>query len=204
MGREGGFEGGAEGFVRAVGSEKGDGIGIGGKSCTGLGEVVDDDEIAVFSSEFGAGVGLKVFGLGGEAHHGLVEFAFGEGGEDVAGRLEFEREASGGFFFFLRQAAGGSEIADGGRHDADIAGVEEGIGLMVHFLRAHNRVKDGAVGFREAHRAGNEIDIPAEAEGGLGKGVAHLSGRGVAEKTDRVEELAGGTGGDEAADRACI
>ena len=60
------FGGGWQGF-RTIGENEKDFVLIRIKADAGLGDVVGDDEIAVFESQFFAGVGFQIFGFRREA-----------------------------------------------------------------------------------------------------------------------------------------
>ena len=174
---------------------------VGTKSAFGPGYGVGGDQVEPFALELVEGVSFDVFGLGGEAHEELVGATFfREGGHDVGDRLKLDGQALAVLLEFLRLGGLRAPVADGGRHDQDVTGTEERVSLAVHLGGGDDRIDHHAGRFGQRDRARDEIDRPAGFLGGGRQGEAHLARRRIADEANRVEELARGTGGDEAAE----
>ena len=162
---------------------------------------IGGDEVEPLALELVEGVGLDVLGLGGEAHQELVGATLlGEGRDDVRHGFERDRHPLPVLLQFLRRGLRRSPVADRGGHDQHVARAEQGVGLPVHLGGGDDGIihHPGRLGQRDG--PGHEVDRPAGFLRGGGQGEAHLARRRVADEAHRIEELAGRTGGDEAAE----
>ncbi len=155
---------------------EGDGVFGAVKSDAGLGNIIGDDEVALFAVEFGLGVGDEVFSFSSEADEVAVEVEQRAGAaEDVLGGFEMEGERGGLFFEFLGGGGDRAVIGDGGGEDGDVAMVDGGANGVEHLACGFDGYELGAGWGWEGDGAGNEGDVMVMVEGGLGEGVPHLA-----------------------------
>ena len=171
----------------------------------GAGDVVGDDEVAALAGELVAGVGLEVFGFGGEADEGAREAEFAAGGaEDVGVADQFEGEGVGGLLDLVPGDLGRAVVGDGGGEDGDVARADVVADGVEHLGGGFDREEIDA---RPARRGWSGRRPAATwwplAGGGGGEGVAHAAGRAVGQVADRVDGFAGRAGGDEELHAPC-
>lgn len=118
----------------------------------------------------------------------------GHGSEDIGDGFHLDGHVQLILLNFEGRAQLGAIIHDGGGHDKDIA-MREAVPDGFEHIVAGDDVFDGdAVGGWQGDGAADQFDDPADFGSGLGEGVAHFAGGGVAEEADGVKKLAGGAG----------
>ena len=141
---------------------------------------------------------VDLLGLRGKAHHKRALFgARGNGGDDVRVFHQAQHVAVVTVFFLylLIRHNRRAEIHHRGGGNKQVAVVRCAFCSGEHFIGAYHIYPIDSGGCIEAHRPGNQGDFGTGAGGSGGDGKAHLAGAVIAEISDRVECLAGGTGG---------
>ena len=98
----------------------------------GPADQVAHHHVAVLGFELAAGFLLQILGLGGEADQQAVALLAAQFGQDIGGRIEFQREARGGLLDLLLGHLAQMKIGDRGGFDDD-AGARQ----MLHHRLAH-------------------------------------------------------------------
>ena len=143
----------------------------------GLGNIVGDDEVALFPDEFLASVRFKVFRFCGETDEraGEAEF-FAGGAENVGSADEFECKPFSAFFDFLRFDYGGCIIGHSGGKHGDVHFSYVPGNAFIHLRSSLNRDIIDIFRHIEIGRAGDKHHGMAFMGKRPSEAVAHLPG----------------------------
>ena len=186
-----------QGF-RAIGIDEGDFVFRGVEADTPTRNVVCNDEVAILSQAFTAGVFDDIFGFGGEANQGALEaHDFAGRTKNVFGTLEGEGHFSTKLLELLFCNFSRSVIGDGGGKNSEIVSANLRLHRLIHVGGAFDReIVDSFRDFESGWAGDEKNGMPPFCRRCCER-VTHFAGGAIGEIADRIDGLHGWAGSDE-------
>ena len=169
------------------------------KAKPGARHIIGKHEVTALARELGLRLLDEVLGLGGKAHQQTGKAHGACAAQNIRRALQLQAEAGVVFLDLLRGLGHRAVIGNSGGEDANLHARQHGLHGLQHFLGALHLVQLRPIRSAQADRAADEQDLVALIKGSLGQGIAHAAAAAVGEKSNRVQGLARGAGGDEQA-----